>query len=208
MKVWFKIRLIIILIAIITTLSCKAQIVPYESDQNLYVRNSGEYYKDTNNVFNNFSGEWKWEDNTTNSSLTFKFKKEIALNDGNGYTYDLLVGEYQYIENGEELANTLTDIDNSNISGHYHKISGIGTLTKYNHPQCDDCSEEERRMQVIIEHDNYEGVTGKLIMRYLVEDGIEKLYVIVKDGSWLASNPNAPNFIDIPFGSYILIKQD
>lgn len=206
MIVWFKIRHIIILTVIITTLSCKAQIVSYDSDETYFIDNSGKYYKDVNNDFNLFVGEWKWEDNTTNSSLIFVFNKEEGINNNNGYIYDLLVGEYQYIENGEELANTLTSINT--LIGREHKISGFITLTKYNHPQCDDCSEEERRMQVIIEHDDYEGVTGKLIMRYLVEDGIEKLHVIVKDGSWLASNPNAPNFIDIPFGSYILIKQD
>jgi len=203
-----QIKLIFLLINILTVFSCKAQIIPYESNQNLYVRNSGEYYKDTNNVFNSFEGEWKWENTNTNSSLTLIFKKEIAINDGSGYTYDLLVGEYQYIENGVELANTLADIDNSNIIGHYHKISGIGTLTKYNYPQCNDCEEGERRMRVSIRHDQFDGVTGKLIMRYIVENDIEKLHVIVKDGPWLASDPNAPDFIDVPFGEYILVKQN
>lgn len=190
------------------SLSCKAQnIVPYDSDQDIYIPNSGDYYKDTNDFFNTFEGEWKWEDNANNSALTLILEKETAINDGSGYTYDLLIGEYQYIANGIELANTLDDLANPNIEDEQHNIQGINIITKYNHPQCTDCLETEKRLQVSIEHDEYEGIEGRLIMRFFVENGVDMIHLIVKDGPNLSIDPNAPDNIDIPFGEYILIKQ-
>lgn len=200
-------KLILILI-ILPILSCKAQIVAYDSDERVFVPNSGAYYKDTNNHFNPFIGEWKWENNTNNSSITLIFKKEENIDSGDGFTYDLLVGEYKYVENGLELANTLSQINNSNIIAEYHKISGMGIRTKHNRPQCSECTETERRVEVSIEHDDYEKVEGTLLLRHFVENGVEKIKVIVSDGSWLSTDPDAPDDIDIPFGTYILIKQN
>ncbi len=198
-----------ILLLITPLLSCGAQtIVPYDSDESIFVPNSGDYYKDTNNDFNIYEGEWKWENIATNSELRFAFKKEVNIDDGiNDYTYDLLVGEYIYIYNGLELANTLININNTNVQGNSHKITGVNFLTKYNTPQCDECTENEKRIDLTIQHDNYDGVFGKIILRYFVENGIEKLKVLVKDGAWLSQDPSAPDDIDIPFGEYIMVKQ-
>lgn len=188
--------------------SCRAQtIIPYNSEQDIFVPNSGDYYKDTDNVFNTFEGEWKWENTATNSSLSIIFDKVENLDSGENFTYDLLIGEYRYIENGVELANTLSDIDNPDIIGENHKISGHEITTKYSKPECTECSVDEKRIRVIIEHDNYEGVYGWLLLRQFTEGGVEKIKAIIYDGSWLASDDSAPDDIDIPFGDYILIKQ-
>lgn len=201
-------KYIVFIFLIVVSFSCKAQnIVPYDSDEDIYVPDSGAYYKDTNNVFNQFEGEWKWEDASVNSTITFIFSKKENIQDGSGYFYDLLIGEYRYVANDNELANTLSDMDNPDIADEYHKIQGIGILSKYNRPQCEECMEGERRAKVSIEHDNYPGVTGSLIMRYFVEDGVEKLHVIVRDGAWLSQDNTAPADIDIPFGEYIMVKQ-
>ncbi len=198
-----------ILLLITPLLSCGAQtIVPYDSDESVFVPNSGDYYKDINNDFNSYEGEWKWEDINTNSELIFIFEKETSIDDGvNQYTYDLLVGEYLYTYNGLELANTLPFMSNPNIIGDYHKITGVNLLTKYNTPQCNECAENEKRLSMDLEHDNYDGVEGKLILRHFVENGVEKLKVLVRDGAWFSSDPNAPDDIDIPFGEYVMVKQ-
>ena len=200
---------IITIITLFALFACKAQnVVPLDSSEPIYIRNSGDYYKDTNNLFNTFEGTWLWEDPTTNSSLTIILKKETNVNDVHGFNYDILIGEYQYIENGVELANTLSDINNPNIPTVLHKIAGEIILTKYNRPPCPECGADERRVRLSIEHDNYKGVWGELIIRHFVYLGIEKLKVIVRDGAWLPDDyNNAPEDIDIPFGEYILTKQ-
>ena len=199
---------IITCIALVSLFSCKAQnIVAYDSDESFFKKNSGEYYKDTHNFFNTFEGEWKWVNTATNSSLTFIFKKEENLSSARGYTYDLLVGEYKYVENGNELANTLLLINNTNISGHLHKISGMIILKKRAKPECSECVENERRLQVSIDHQNDDRVQGNMVMRRFVENGVPKIKAIIYDGSKLSMNPNAPEYIVIPFGEYILTKQ-
>lgn len=113
------------------SIACKAQnIVPLDSDADIFVRNSGDYYKDTNNEFNKYEGTWKWENGST--SLTFIFKKESL--ERFGYTYDLLSGEYQYIENSVELANTLDNINNPDITGIQHHITGCIIIDKNSYP--------------------------------------------------------------------------
>jgi len=196
------------LFLLISLISCSAQnIVPYDSDARVFIPNSGDYYKDTNNDFNIYEGEWKWEDNGSNSELTFIFEKEVNISSSSGYNKDLLVGEYQYIENNSELANTLSRMNNPNIIGNEHKITGMNIITKYVKPHCLECEENEKRLKMDIEHDNYAYVWGTLVLQHYIEGGIEKLKVTVYDGTWLALDQNAPEDIDIPFGEYIMIKQ-
>ena len=199
-------KYIITSIIALSFITCKAQnIVPFDGQETIFIPNSGDYYKDTNNFFNLFEGEWKWENPLTNSSITIIFKKEVNMETSLGFHTDLLVGEYQYIENGQELANTLIDINQT--LGVLHRISGVGIITKYNRPQCDECAEDERRLKVEIQHQNYPGVEGKLLLRYINENGVEKIEMLVSDGPALSLDNDAPTNIDIPFGEYVLIKQ-
>ena len=96
---------------LITLFSCKAQtiIVPLGSTENL--EHSINYYeKDVNNEFGKFEGTWKYQSGST--QITLKLKKEVHYLSPSNYYTDMLVGEYQYIENGTEIANTLSDFNN------------------------------------------------------------------------------------------------
>ena len=125
-----KIQTTLILL-LVSLLSCKAQnVVPLDSSEPIYINNSGDYYKDTNNLFNTFEGTWLWEDPATNCSLTVIFKKEENIDSGFGYTYDLLVGEYRYIENGVLLDDSLAAINDPSIIGEDHNITGTNIIKK------------------------------------------------------------------------------
>ena len=189
-------------------ISCSAQnIVPYDSDERFFVPNSGDYYKDTNNDFNIYEGEWKWENSSGDEELIFRLVKETNTHPDLDFSADLLVGEYKYVANNVEHANTLGAMNNPNIRGNYHKITGMNIMSKYVKPQCLECSEDEKRIGLNIEHDDYYGVNGNFVLRHFVENGLEKLKVTLYDGSWLPDDQNAPEDIDIPFGEYIMIKQ-
>jgi hypothetical protein len=188
--------------------TCKAQIVPLYTDADVYyhVDNSGYYYKDVDNDFNKFEGTWKWE--SGNNLLAFSLKKLVNINDGHGYTYDILIGEYHYIENGIEKVNTLANINNSNIIPELHLISGYNILSKYNKPVvCNNCAEDERRVEVVIAHPDDSGITGYLILRHVIENGIEKIEATLVSGHKLPSGATGPEKIDVPLGEYVLIKQ-
>jgi len=199
-------KILIIALTITTINGMAQQIVPLFGDADIYISNSGHYYKDVDNDFDKFVGTWKWIDNS--NSWTVVLKKILQIDDGDGYTYDALYGEYKYIENGIEKVNTLANINDSNIHPLSHKISNPLIIANHHLPQCLDCEVNERRISITIEHPNFSQITGELIMRYRNEGGIEKIYLNILDGQGkFTLNEGDPTNIDIPLGDYVLIKQ-
>lgn len=199
-------RKIVLVLLTFCIFNCKAQVSALFEGDDVYTPNSGLYYKDVDNDFDKFVGTWKWIDNS--NSWTVVLKKILQIDDGDGYTYDALYGEYQYIENGIEKVNTLANINDSNIHPLSHKISNPLIIANHHLPQCLDCEVNERRISITIEHPNFSQITGELIMRYRNEGGVEKIYLNILDGQGkFTLNEGDPTNIDIPLGEYVLIKQ-
>lgn len=188
---------------IISLLSCKAQsiIVPIGSGENIE-HNQNYYEKDINNEYAKFDGEWVYQNGTT--EITLKLKKEEHYLSPSNYFTDMLVGEYQFIENGIEKVNTLADFDNPSLSGYDHTISGgvfVHQLPQY----CvDNSALSELKIELMIENPNDDDIEGRLILRYVNDNGIEKLEVCLYDYTTLAENANAK--FDIPDCYYVFIK--
>jgi Family of unknown function (DUF6705) len=200
-------KILIIALTITTVNGMAQQIVPLFGDADIYISNSGHYYKDVDNDFDKFVGTWKWTEN--NSSFTIILKKITNMYDEEANFYeDFLMGEYQYIENGIEKVNTLADINDDSIDPYYHKITFGIILANHYLPQCLDCDTNEHRISMEIEHPNFPQITGTLIMRYKNEGGVEKIYLNILDGQGkFTLNEGDPTNIDIPLGDYVLIKQ-
>ncbi|MBV7267943.1 DUF6705 family protein [Winogradskyella luteola] len=104
---------LILILSIITTLSCKAQspIVPIEEkSNNPYSENI--YYKDVNGIYDPYIGTWVWQDG--NSSITIEIVKleQVYYEVHTRKLYkDRLIGRIKYIENGVEIFNTLSNSD-------------------------------------------------------------------------------------------------
>ena len=98
---------------------CKAQlveqtIIPLE---NLRGQSAGNvYYKDVHNLLNPFVGTWLYTNGTTSLKLVLR---KIIGHDNDYNIKDILVGEYEYIENG--------------VSKHYKKdaVKYIKEYVKY-----------------------------------------------------------------------------
>ncbi len=195
---------LIIVFAFIFTLSCNAQlnIVPLGSG-NPIENNSTYYIKDVSNEFIKFTGTWRYQNGTT--EIVFKLKKEeLYRTSVDTYYQDLLVGEYQYIENGTEKVNTLSDFDDPNISGYIHKIKG--SVYTHNLPSycIDNSNAAEIKVEVQIGHPTDEYAEGRVILRHIIEDGIEKLQACIYDYTYLGDNDVR---LDIPDGYYEFVKQ-
>lgn len=198
-------KIYIILLAIITSYSCKAQsiIVPIGSGED--IEHNPEYYKkDVNNELEKFEGTWKYL--SGDSEITFKLKKEEHYLSPSNYYKDLLVGEYQYIENDLEKVNTLSNFNNVSVSGYNHKISGSVFLHQLPNYCIDNSDIQEIKIELIIQQPNEDFVEGRIILRYVNEDGVEKLQVCIYDYTTLAEDTNAR--IDIPDGYYEFVKQE
>ena len=195
---------VIIISAIMIVFSCKAQSVIIPLDNVTHHPDNPDYYvKDVNNEFNKFEGTWKYQN--ANTEITFKLKKEVhyQLSSRNEYQ-DLLVGEYQYIENGIEKANTLSDFMNPNIEGYAHKISG-GSYTHVLPGFCEDNSPiSEIKISLFVSHPIDEFVDGRAILRYVNDNGTDKLEACIYDYTTLGDSDVR---LEIPNGYYVFIKQ-
>ena len=192
-------------IILFTILSCKAQqiIVPLGGSQD-YQYTPNYYVKDVNLLLNKYIGTWKYTNGATEITLTLK--KEIHYTISNTKNYqDLLVGEYQYIDNGIEKINTLIDLNNPLITGYEHKISGSRLISTRVYPPCINCALGEKRLDINIKDPTTEFAEGRLILRHLTDvNGIERLETFIYDKSYLGDGIIR---IKIPNGEYTFIKQ-
>ena len=190
---------------LITLFSCKAQtiIVPLGSGE-YFEKNPDYYKKDVNNEFGEFEGTWKYQNGST--QITFKLKKETHYQTYPDSNYqDLLVGEYQYIENGTEIANTLSDFNNPSVLGYSHNISG-GVFTHRLPGNCTDNSAvAEIKIELFLNHPTEEYTEGRMILRYVDDNGTEKLQACIYDYTTMGNIQDAR--IDIPDGYYVFVKQ-
>ena len=98
---------------IISFISCKAQtpvfdITDYSNRSTSEVPN--RYIKDISNLLDPFVGTYIYNDGTKILKIVLQ-KKTMSLR--YNYYEDLIIGEYQYIEDGVEKSNTLYKLSNN-----------------------------------------------------------------------------------------------
>ena len=198
---------ILSILTIVSVFSCKAQSIIKNldgSDGTCHAFDSNCYEKDIDNRFGKFVGQWKYQNGTT--QIVIKLEKEIKYRVANNANYeDLLVGEYQYIENGVEKVNTLSSLTNPSISGYNHNVTSV--IIHYNVPfYCAMSSpKSEIKLELNLTSPINNFIEGTLIVRYFQDNGLEKLEVCINDSTTLSGNVN--DRIEIPDGLYVFIKQ-
>ena len=198
-------KYIIIITAILTTLSCKSQnpIIAL-GDYNTEIVN-GAYLKDTNNDLNSVEGTWKYENG--NTSFTISLRKITQYYNGHYYRDDL-IGDYSYIENGIELVNNLSDFNDPNVNDAQHDIKGNMLIKKNRFPQCQECNTDEVRFVLTFYDIERKYLSSKIAVRHFIEGGVEKIKVWLYDsGSAVLPYDGAPEEIRVPYGEYVMIKQ-
>ena len=136
--------ILILLITAFITISCKAQ-NPIYPIKDWSKKQNNAYYKDVDNEMDAFEGTWFYTNG--NTSLKLVLVKKLMYYNGKYYR-DIVVGEYQYIENGVELINTLSDI-NLNL-GSSHNIKGNNIVKSCKFLPVSDCSEGEVRLSLAL----------------------------------------------------------
>ncbi len=198
---------LIIILILFSFFSCKAQqnIVPIfqEEGQTVGYTYLNDYFKDVDNDFDPYVGRWKCENG--NNSLEIIFNKRINRTNSYGNSFDELVGEYKYRENGIVLINSfpplLLDVPNEvpNIINEDNSIlsDDIRTDNK-GFPPCPECAPNTRFILLEIQEKTKLGVWGKIRMARFVENGIEKIrmrifnsFNVNKDGRLLSIPENS-----------------
>jgi hypothetical protein len=168
------------------------------------------YYKDLNNNLDPYVGTWIYTNGTT--SLKIVFQKAIKASAGGIYFQDLLIGEYQYIENGVDKTNTLTSLNTNYANKMSHHIDGNSIIDKTNKPQCLDCLATEKRIRMSFT-DPIRHLGGSLIVRRITAGGQPAIKIFLKMQTQpVGSNLHTPSTVTydnmlVPSGEYILLKQ-
>lgn len=191
-------RIYIVVTVCLFALSCKSQTVGLDAPYNTP---EGAYYKDLNNELDKFEGTWVFTDGTT--TLTIILEKREYVSIAPDY-HDMLVGEYSYVVDGNEIVNTLSNTtDQSNIGGSYiHK--------KNQYPYCEDCDESERRIDMYFNDPERSYLSDSIVVRYLFnESNPEKLEVVIyQSEGGVLPDETSPDKPRVPYGTYIMVKED
>lgn len=208
--------IIFILTSVFISINCKAQTIErYGLD---YGEISGAYYKDMTGFHNQYVGTWLYTNGNTSLKLIFQTRNHIAYNTSRiSYYEDVLVGEYQYIVNGVEKVNTLSNLNNQSNGMYDYNLLSISCIFFPNtYPQCNECLPNEKRLEMELNEPSrrtIDGLFNSFVLRAFTENGIQKLKVWFVD----ESRPNLIFDADgnltmitgftIPYGEYTLIKQ-
>ncbi len=196
-------HILIIVIATFSLLNCKAQspILPINDLGRHNIDNA--YYKDLNNELNDFEGTWLYTNGNTSLKIVL-VKKPMYFN--GDYYQDLIIGEYQYIEDGVEKINTLASL-NLDL-GYSHEITGNSILNTCFYLPTDDCVEGEIRLRVSLADAITEHVATVLLQKRVVngQDAL-KAFIVFNYFSPLSEGETMPE-PTMPWQDvYILIKQ-
>jgi hypothetical protein len=211
-------QIFITYIIFLLVLNCKAQnIVPIFNDTGVDLPENNAYLKDVDNDYNPYVGTWKWENG--NNSLTIIFNKLEQYTSGDGDYSDLLVGEYQYIENGVELVNTFPLIDPFGITNIINPVDAMRnnnivsysiTTNDIGFPPCPECVPNTRFIILSIKDPTKSGLWGGIVMARFVENGIDKIKakITMRLNENASINYSGPDAITVPVGVYTFIKQN
>lgn len=190
---------------IISSVSCKAQVSPlYKADPDLP---EGTYFKDMDNDLDKFVGTWKWQ-NGNDEFIVVLEKIEYVIDPDGEFYNDMLSGEYKYIENGSELFNSLSRLNDSSITPWQNYLTLLIILHKNSPPQCEVCDIAERRVTLSLHDPERDWVPARITLRHVMENGVEKLEAFVHGGGAVVQpNENAPTWIRVPMGNYVMVKQ-
>lgn len=184
-----------------------------------YGKITNAYYKDVNGFNNQYFGTWVYTNGNTMLKITFIPKSNFYVTtDIRNYYADFLIGEFQYIENGIEKVNTLSNINQEYTNIFDYNIVSVTRIYKSAYPLCPECGEDERRLLMFFNEPSrrniWNGISNSFVVRKFIENGQEKLkvqFVYTGNGLEVLGNmdgePANISTFSLPYGEYILTKQ-
>ena len=163
----------------------------------------GYYVKDINNLLNPFEGTYVY----TNVGTTFKVILVKKIQQYNGRYYeDLIIGEYQYIQNYVEKVNTLAEINVIYNNQRIHKINGNDIVNNnFRMLKCPSCSPNEKRFHCSIK-DPSTNRFARMTMRRVTEGTQELMIINISHPSRGNNDPSEPEF-SLPLEEFTLVKE-
>ncbi|PZD78990.1 DUF6705 family protein [Mesonia sp. K7] len=196
-----KLNIIILSLVFLISLSCKAQIT-INIEDNDGSETPNVYYKDTNNLLDPFVGTWVFDNGTQYLKIVFEKKTMVDAGD---YHEDLLIGEFQYKENGVELVNTLSKLTNPSLPYVYHHSIHGNYINTYKYSPFNDYTTDVFRIELIMGEPN--GYSSNLDVRIATVNGQPAIQIFKAGGIRTVHVNDPPPAPIIPDGFYFLMKQ-
>jgi hypothetical protein len=176
----------------------------------------GAYYKDLQDDFQRFIGEWKYEQGLDTLIVKIIKKEMQFINYGNVSFYgDFIVAEYRYVENGIEKINTLPNLlINHSTPFKYNIVANIIIKPVPNNSAvCPNCGPNDVMVEGPFsdpERDIF-GFEPIVVLRHKIENGVEKIFLTMSIFGFKLPSPYGTvspyDTYNLPVGLYELIKQ-
>ncbi len=168
---------------------------------------TGYYYKDINNVLNNFEGTYLY----TNGNTSFKIvmQKKIMSSMNGYYCEDMIIGGAEYIKNGNLLFNTINMLNTYYPDGNTYKLDA-NTIYTGDDRGCDECAPTEKWISGYIT-DPISNQACEIFIRRITHNGQQAIKIFMRVDVAMryrkVGEPGPPP-INLPAGEdLILIKQ-
>jgi hypothetical protein len=202
----------ILIIVFLVAFHSKAQ-TPVVSlfDTEEYGDLAGAYYKDTYNDFNNFTGTWEYVNGPAVLKIVLQKKLQTYSTSGNFYR-DMVVGGYQYIENGIEKVNTLNQLSDNSLEVYEYSIVGNTINVASNVPLCAECPPEQKRLLLDFKDPTRTAdinLYGEIILRRVDSGGVQKIELWLRQRGniiYIDGTPPPYTSFNVPWGKYVLTK--
>jgi hypothetical protein len=192
-------KTLLILFLTILGIQCQAQ-TPIINLMDIEPNTPDYYRKDINNVLNQFEGTYVLNDGT--NYLKIVFQKKIMQHIGDTYQ-DILIGEYQYKENGVEKINTLHKLNEVLPNAYHYSINGNSFLT-YHPSSFSDYTTDDFRLDIGMSVPG--GQFANLDVRKCVVNGQEAIQIFKRTKYYVKRGEPVPPII-VPNGFFYLIKE-
>lgn len=196
-------------------LSCKAQqpIIPlYNSTDNFDTNNA--YYKDIQGDLSKLVGTWEFSDGNEVFEIILQKNTQVLVDYSvtNISCYeDVLYGEYRYVDiNGNEMVNTLQDINNFSNDIYQHLINGNFIRSAARYIPCNSCDPNKRIVEVSIEDPQRDYFKYSMQIMHIPADTFnpEKIKIVIYNNIMAIVPTGQPNDNRLPYREeYTLIKQ-
>ena len=192
-----------ILVVLLLSINCKAQTPIINIEDEDGYRQDGAYYKDTNNLLNNYEGVWLYSNGL--DTLKIELRKNTLQHIGRYYE-DFLIGEVKYVKNGNIKINTLPNINTNYNNNRKHTISGAVIVTNPLRLNCTDCAPGEKRVFVgYVDH--LINRAGYMMLKKTTVSGQEAIKIFIGYNGVRKRDGDVIPEVTIPYGWYTLIKQ-
>jgi hypothetical protein len=174
------------------------------------------YYKDIEQFQNKFVGTWVYTDAVKTIRFRFAKKQMFFYQSFKNCYVDFLVGEMQYIENGVEKINSLTNLNVNHPNIFNYSMNGDIKVHNNWYPKCDECDDFVPRLPMSYDEPNNDdvGLRAAFVMRRADEGGVQKIKIqYIKTNTALGvqsdyETPSTTTNFTIPYGDYTLIKEN